>query len=648
MKTWSFKSVLLVALLAPLHLAAQEPFLLEGLVVTASPTPRAADAVGRSVIVLEGTELREQGITRVVDALRGVAGLAVAQVGSFGATTSVFLRGGESDYVQVLVDGVQMNQPGGAFDFAGLTVANVERIEIVRGPASSLFGSDAMAGVIHVITRTGRGAPLATLSFQGGSYGRREASVAASGGGAAAGWSFSLEHLRTDGVLPLNNAHRNTVLSGGVRLAPDEHTRASVTVRWADRSYHFPTDGAGAITDENAFTFGDEATVGLGLGRWLTEQVEVRARLSVNETDGGTDDRADGPADTLGVFGFSSLDHMRRAAADGQVSLHLGIGVATLGLALEEQAVRSFSESASEWGATLGKSDHSRWNQALFGHWSADFRGLSYALGGRLEDNERFGTLGRWNTELAWEPAEGTRVRASAGRSVKEPTFFENFADGFVRGNPDLEPEWARSWDVGLDQKISGERLQVHATYFDQRFHDLIQYTATPEVPGGPNYFNVARAGSRGLEVGGSVRSGRLQAGVDWTWLHTEVHDAGSQGDEGSAFVPGARLLRRPTHQLRLHANTGLPWGRLWGDLQLTGTRDDRDFSTFPAGRVTLPRYTTVNFGGELPLRRGDAVGLVLTFRVENLLDSSYQDAVGFPAPGRGIYVGGRASLGGS
>ena len=189
------RSTRLAAMLAVLHGALgaaqassqDDSFRLDGLVVTASPTPRPLAALATNVSVLDGAELRAAGLTRVVDALRNVAGLSVVQNGSYGASTSVFLRGGESNYVLVLVDGVQVNQPGGAFDFSGLALDNVERIEVVRGGASALYGSDAVSGVVHVITRTGGGAPRGTLTARTGSYGRLDWSAGVTGGSDRAG-----------------------------------------------------------------------------------------------------------------------------------------------------------------------------------------------------------------------------------------------------------------------------------------------------------------------------------------------------------------------------------------------------------------------------------------------------------------------------
>ena len=235
--------------------SAQEPpvFELEGIVVIGTPLPRAAETMGASVTVIEGQELRQRGVTRVLDALREVPGVSMVQVGSFGALSSLFMRGGESDYVQVLLDGVQLNQPGGSFDFSGLTTENIERIEVLRGPASSLYGSDAMGGVIHIITRSGSGALRGSVAFWGGSFGRKDWTGDLTGGGECLSYGFTLSRHETDGILEFNNQFENSVLSGSVRFAPDERTFVELSSRFGGREYHFPTDFAATLSTRTRF-----------------------------------------------------------------------------------------------------------------------------------------------------------------------------------------------------------------------------------------------------------------------------------------------------------------------------------------------------------------------------------------------------------
>src|SRR3989441_3063041 len=245
------------------------------IVVTATRLPTPADAVAPTVSVLQGDALRGQGLATVADALRAVPGAAVVAAGPLGAQTSLFLRGGESDYVKVLLDGVPVNQPGGSFDWASLTLDNVERIEVLRGPASVLYGSDAVTGVVQIFTRRGAEPSRATAALEAGTYGARHGMAGVSGGGPGASYSVSLSRFSAAGLYPFNNRYRNDVFSGLVRVTPDPRTDATLSVRYTDDVYHFPTDGGGNVVDRNQFNFENGPTLGLDLGRFLTPRLEA-------------------------------------------------------------------------------------------------------------------------------------------------------------------------------------------------------------------------------------------------------------------------------------------------------------------------------------------------------------------------------------
>ena len=640
----------LAALLLPGAVRAQDEAIpLEGLVVTATPVPLALSALGTHVTVLDGDDLRARGLVRITDALRDVPGVTVVQNGSFGAVTSVFFRGGESDYVQVMVDGVQVNQPGGGFDFSGLTVEAVERIEVVRGPSSALHGSDAVAGVIHIITRDGARARPASLTVRGGNYGRWDGILSAAGGGDEASFGVTLSRYITDGVLPLNNAHDNTVLTGKASFRLDGDTRARFAGRIGERVYRFPTDFSGAIADENQQTFNDESSFSVELERGITERVQLRALATTYAVETGADDAPDGPADTLGFFGFQSLEAYRRNSLDLRANVALGLTLTgTVGAEYEEQTVRAFNESLSQFGVFTGRSDNSRENRAAYLH-LAGGEGLVSANGGiRFEDNEFFGDFLTWQAGVSVRLAPASRIRAAAGRGIKEPTFFESFATGFVVGNPDLQPEVSDSWELGFEQEFLQGRVAVQATYFDQAFQDLIQYTGTPPAPGEPNYFNVARADASGVEASAQARLAAFRFGVDWTWLDTEVTDSGFDSGAGANFVEGEALLRRPEHTVGMTVDwTPYAASSLNLAVRRVGTRADRDFTAFPAAAVTLDAYTRVDLGGQFRVleARGRRPSVDLLLAVENLLDEAYQEVFGFPAPGRAVALGGRIAV---
>lgn len=640
-----------LALSSPLRAQDPDPVEIDGLVITATPVPVERSALGASVSILDGDELRLRGITRVVDALRGVPGVVVARNGSFGAVTSVFFRGAESDHVQVLVDGVQVNQPGGAFDFASLGVDEVERIEVVRGSGSALYGSDAVAGVIQIITRRGGAAPTGSATVRGGSFGRLDGSVSVNGGGSSASYGVTVSRLTTDGILAFNNRLEQTVVSGQARIRVDESTRARIAARMSDRTYGFPTDGSGAVVDRNQQTFGDETTLAVELDRRLGSGVDLRALVTLADMEGGTDDAPDGPADTLGFYGYQSLDAMRRTGVDLRANATVTDGTTlTVGSEFEQQRVRSFNESLSAFGPSTGRSEYRRANRAAYGHVVAGLGVVAANAGVRLEDNDQYGRFATWQVGASWAVDAATRIRGAAGTGVKEPTFFEAFASGFTVGNPDLDPERSRTLEVGLDRSFGGDAVQVRATVFRQDLQDLIQYTGTSPEPGGPNFFNVAEARSRGLEVGVDGAVGPVRWSLDWTRLDTEVVDAGFDEGPSATFVEGEALIRRPEDQVRV----GASWAAagpvaLDAAVRYVGSRSDRDFSAFPAEPVVLEAHTLVEAGAEVRVReaRGRRPGLTLSIRAENLFDEGYQEVFGFDAPGRGVTVGGRLTFGG-
>jgi vitamin B12 transporter len=611
-------------------------------VVTATRLPIASAASPATVSVVTGDELRRRGVTSVADAIRVMAGVTFAQSGSFGGVTSLFLRGGESKYVKVLVDGVSVNDPGGAFDFGTLTVDNVDRIEVVRGPASVLYGADAVTGVIQIFTRRGRGDLRAVLGARGGTYGSSDADATITAGLANGDFSLSLARHSTRGIYDFNNAYHNNVLSGGLHLRLDDHTDATVSLRYTDYVFHYPTDGGGEQVDSNALRAEDKTALALEIGRSFSSRFDARLTLNSSGSAGGTDNRQDTPASG----GLQSADRTRRRAADLRANVLIATATTlTAGLQIEQQDQRSETQSVFGEFASTSVFTAARRNQAVYAQLLAiPVPSVTLTWGERLDDNERFGKFSTHRAAASWEAWRGTRIRGSVGTAFREPSFFENYATGFVTGNPDLEPERAATWEIGLRQQLASDRLTLGITQFSQRFRSLIDYTGSTKVCGA-SYCNVARASAGGRELEARLAVvPALTLDANLTHLETRVLEPGFDTTSAGLYRAGEQLIRRPTTSW----NLGAAWVARRGgvDVRVThsGDRADRDFRPYPALPVRVDAYTRTDIGGEVVVasRSARVPGAVLTTRVENVFDVQYQSVFNFRSPGRTVLVGAR------
>ena len=619
-----------VAALLPLPVSAQltarDTARTAPVVVTATRSPLAAGRAPSSVTVLTGEQLRSEGMASVADALRRVPGLSLAQTGSYGGVTSLFIRGGESKYTKVLIDGVPVNEAGGAYDFSTLTTDNVERVEVVRGPASVLYGSDAVAGVVQIFTRPGGGRVRGELSGRGGGFASYDADGAVRGGGERVGFSLGGARHVTDGFQAFNSGFHNDVASGMLHSARGRGD-ARLSLRYTDVAFHFPTDGSGQVVDSNAVRRDGRLAVGLDAGWRLAPAVELRAALASHDLHGVTDNQPDSPGDVGGYY-YTPADRSRRRSGDVRLNVSLrGATRLTLGGQSERQWQASETQSSfGDNGFTATRRTTGTYAQLLL----APAERYTVALGGRYEHNERFGDYFTYRSAGSVRIAEGTRVRGSIGTAFREPTFLENYGGAFVIGNPSLRPEHALSVDAGVEHEL-GAWGTIGATWFANSFRDLIDYQYSPTEP---NYFNVARTRAQGVELDGRVTwpaGFRLDAA--FTYLETRVIDPGTSTATTAAFAPGAHLLRRPSHTV----DVGAGYRGERGSLQLralrAGTREDNYYAPdFSVQHVTLPAYTRADLSAELGLvpaasGRGSAAA---TLRVENLFDARYTDAAGF------------------
>lgn len=619
---------------------------LETVVVTAMRTPLSIGDIPASVTVLSGADLRARGVVAVSDALQEVPGIAVARTGSFGGQTALFVRGGQSNYTKVLIDGVPVNQSGGDFDFATLTTDNVERIEIVRGPSSVVWGSDAVTGVINIITRSGRGGPRMSASASGGTYGTMNTDAQIAQSSASSTYSLGIGHHSSNGIYAFNNQYGETVLSGRADAAIDDKTSASFTMRYLDYVAHYPTDGTGAIVDSNAYNTASQLAVSAKVRRLVNSWLSVQGTVTSSAHDGGTDDAA-GHGNTNS---FESLDHITRRGVEGRGVASLGWGsVLTVGGQLEEQAQRSQDQFISGDFLSPTVITVTRHEHAAFAELVSTTSKMTTTAGARVDGNQEFGTFGTYRLAAQYALVGATTVRGSVGTAFREPSLSENFSTGFVVGNPNLKPEHTQSWEVGAGTGLDADVIHFQLTYFNQRFVDLIDYDGSVAA-GQPNYENIAKATANGAEFElhhAPVLGFAMDASV--TWLDTKVIDRGFSTATTATLVQGERLLRRPTWSGSLHASyQGIT--RLRTDVVYTyvGDRDDRHFindAPFTTA-VTLQAYSLVDLSAEYTLPMGDRTkpDVGLTLRAANVSNLQYQSVAGYRSPGRTILLGAKIS----
>ncbi len=612
-------------------------------VVTATRGAGALQSQTATVSVLDGATLRAEGVTHLADALHRVPGLALVRTSSFGSQVALFTRGGQSNYTRVLVDGVPLNEPGGTLDLGRITLDDIERIEVVRGPASVLYGSEAVTGVIQLFTRRGDGPTRADAELGGGSHGARRAALGASGGAGPVTWSLRGDHHASDGILAFNNAYRNDGVVASLGTVPGSGIAdVRLTARYNGSLYEFPTGSDGSLEDRNARRTAHRLMLGLDAARRWNERVDTRVQLSSSEFRPRDDDGPDDAADSVGFYGFHARATVRRFLADSRTTVRLGEDqYLTLGGEVGRDTERGSSVSLSEFGDSPSSFRAARDNAAVYAQALGDAGPLSYTLGGRLDDNSAFGTFRTVRAGLAWRVGAATRLRASAGNAFKAPSFFENFAEGFTVGNAALRPERTRSAELGVET-VLGSGATLRLTGFMQRFSDLIQYTGAPPTPGEPNFYNIAAANAGGIEAEASfpsVAGFALRTG--YTWTDTRVVDAGFDAGASANFVEGGRLLRRPEHVVTALLTRSLgDVGHVSVLATHTGQREDRDFSSFPATVVFLDPYTTVDVSTELEVPAQLLRGATLLLRVENVADARYQAIAGFDTPGRTLYAG--------
>jgi len=624
----------------------------ERVVVSATRGEATLSTLGVSVDVLERDEIDDRAAPSLLPLLQDVPGVATARSGQAGQQGSVFIRGGESRYARVMVDGVPVNQPGGAYDFGTALPFELERVEIVRGAASSLYGTDALAGVVSLLTRRARAgeSPSLRAEGEGGSFDWRRFLGATSGARGAFDWNAGAQHLTTDNEAP-NSAFDETAAAFSAGLKLDDRTNARAVVRYDDSTVGTPGPLAFGPPDSDASFAREDLVLSATLRR---DHVRFSQQASVGYSS--TDQLSQNPADSgcyvpewqgqQGAFpicDFPNPDGFQnqtdRLAAGYQADVSLGARhLLTAGAELEH-----------ETGALGNRSeDLLRPERTNFGVYAQDRLLLGtrayLTLGARVESNGSYGTHVVPRIALALRVREGedaTTLRSSAGMGIKEPSFFESYGESFfAQGNPDLDPERSTTFDVGVEQRLFASRLRASLTYFHHDYRDQIAYSVVDYATFEGSYVNLAHTRAQGLEIALQARPvSELALVGQYTLLDGEILESPSDFDP--VYAVEQPLLRRPKHQGSLGAQLAFPRWSAGVTLTLVGERADSDFVGL--GLPTNPGYARLD--ARLRVR---LLGPLEAYVVgDNLLDEVYQEALGYPALGRAVRGGLRLRLGG-
>lgn len=612
------------------------------LVVTADRTPVPLSQTGSSISVVSGETIATSNPGSLVDALRTVPGLDISENGGPGGTANVRIRGGNSGQALVMIDGIRVNDPtaaSGDFEFAMFTPSAVERIEVLKGPQSALYGSDAMTGVINIITRKGAGPAQVNVRTEAGSYGTAVTQGSLTGSSGPWSYAFTGGGQHSNGFsrygyrIPALEARFPNLESdsfdrvgGSARLGYDagEGLRLeSGIVSSFTRSAYDAASGTFPDTPSAATrlleTIYGRATID-SFGGVLTHAVTVsntHTERSFNDVTYRTNTLPRNTTSTISDYNGNSL------GAEYQATLKLGaFGTLIAGAKTQaETAQTSTTALLPIPGAQTPALDRRQDTNSLFALWSVPIgERLTVSLGGRVDDVVDVARFETWRATAAYAIREtGTKFHASAGTGAKAPTLFQLYDRQY--GNTSLTPETSFGYDAGIDQSLLGGRVVLSVTGFANDLNNLINFVSDASRPNG-YYVNVARAETSGLEVGADVilLPGLMKFNAAYTYLHA------------TDLSTGAVLARRPKNFARF-ALTITPTDKWMIEPRVT-TVSKRFSSANQVGQVDA--YTRVDLYSEYRL---DANWKVFA-RGENLLNERYQEVLNFGTTGPAAYAG--------
>ena len=612
---------------------------IDQIIVTGARTPLTVNQVGNAVTVITRDDIEQRESRYIADLLRTVPGFSVSHTGVAGSQTQVRVRVSEANHVLVLVDGVRANDPatGDEFRWEYLTTGDVERVEIVRGPQSSLWGSDAVAAVVHIITRKGSGDPSLVGYAEGGSFDTSNAGLGGTFGGS--NWSVSggIEHLDTGG----SNISRTgtekdgsdvTTASITAQLDATKAVMLDFSLKATDAYSQFdPVDFfvTGLPTDGDVATQSDNLYTQIGV-RVETAESRVAHGLSARYFESDNRNLVDGSEDSSSASDRLTLMY--------QADISLGENI--LALALEHE------ETTFEQRGAIVFGDPNQRQQMDVTSIIADYQGLSHdrftwLVSARFDDNSDFDDAISGRLSLAYDVSDTTTLRGAVGTGRKNPTFTEMFGffPGQFVGNPELKPERSTSYDIGIDQELLDGAVFLQATLFRQNLKDEINGFVFDPMTFLSTAENVPGTSTRsGVELGAQWR---INNSFDLSAMYTYT-----DSKEQNALGENVREVRRPRHVAALslgYRSSSQRWSAALA-ADYGGTRTDVFFPPFPepSETVTLDDYWLLDLTVHYKITQSTS----LFARGTNLLDEDYEQVYGYRTSGRAGYLGVRVNFG--
>jgi vitamin B12 transporter len=606
-------------------------------VVTAARLETPVREIASSITVITRADLERTNQTSVLEALRDTIGLTVVQNGGPGAASSVFLRGANSEHVLILLDGVPLNDPinpSRSFDLAHLTLDGVDRVEILRGPQSTLYGSDALGGVINILTARGSGKPAFTLRGSGGSFGALDGGFDLRGSAGSFHYALGFSRESTGGVSAAGSAYagnterdgyRNWTLAGRAGWRLEGGSEIDLIFRGVSAKTDLDLSGGAYGDDPNSV---QEYLSGFIRGQVRTLLAGDRWESILGFSTIRSSRRGDNPVDDLHPFDSeTSLYRSSRTRVDWQNNIFLGSGhTLTAGAELERETGDSDYHSESAWGPYDSVFPGRRDDRAGFFIQDRFRLGSAFhaTAGLRLDSHSRTGTVLTWRLAPAFViEGIGMKWKGTIGTAFKAPSLYQLFAPetswGPV-GNEALLPEEALGWDAGLEQSLARGAVLLGLSWFQSDFRNLIDYDYAQ------GYVNIGRARSRGLEFSADAR---IREGLTLRLAYTRLQALDRDG--------GKPLLRRPKDKISASVqwSPGAGWEAGLTSVY-TGPRPDMDYGGWTPQAVTLAPYVLLD--AYLSFAAGP--GLEIFGRWENIGNVRYETVFGYGTQGAGIVAG--------